>query len=243
MRRLIWFSCGAASAAAAKIGCEAYGDSCEVIYCDTMATEHPDNQRFFDDVQGWIGREIRVVKSDRYKTIDEVFERTRYMAGIAGARCTVEMKKLPREAYQAPGDVHIFGYTYDEQKRADRFEDNNPSVLVEWLLIDKKITKASCIEMLKDADIALPQMYADGFDHNNCIGCVKATSPGYWARTKRLFPDVFARRAHQSRLLGVKLARVKGERVHLDLVPDDADEPDDDIECGPMCQMPLPFDM
>lgn len=238
-RRLIWFSCGAASAVAAKLATEAY-DDLEVVYCDTMSTEHPDNARFFDDVQRWIGRPIRRLQSARFASVDDVFERTRYMAGIAGARCTVEMKKVPREEFQRPDDIHIFGYTADpsEQLRAVKFEDNNPALFVEWVLIERGVTKADCLRLLAEAGIALPVMYALGFDHNNCLGCVKATSPGYWNRTRRLFPEVFARRAAQSRLLGARLVRVKGKRIFLDELPPEADAPDDDIECGPVCQQP-----
>jgi hypothetical protein len=237
-RTLVWFSCGAASAVAAKLAVETYGERCEVVTCDTISTEHPDNRRFFDDVQRWIGRDIRVIRSEKFASIDEVFERTRYMAGPAGARCTVEMKKIPRVEYQHPDDTHVFGYTADETKRAESFERHNPSLNVEWLLIDRGISKADCLAHLSRSGIALPVMYALGFDHNNCLGCVKAQSPGYWNRTRRLFPGVFARRAAVSRLLGAKLALVKGERVYLDVLPPDADAPDDDIDCGPVCQTP-----
>lgn len=239
MRHLIWFSCGAASAVAAKLGAEAYGSRCEVVYCDTMATEHPDNRRFFEDVQRWIDRPITVIRSAKYATIDDVFERTKYMAGLAGARCTTELKKLPRESFQHPDDVHVFGYTTEEGKRAADFEERNPSLKVDWLLIEQNITKDRCLAILRSAGIALPVMYALGFDHNNCIGCVKATSPGYWNRTRRAFPDVFERRARQSRAINARLVRVKGERVFLDQLPPDEDAPDDDIECGPVCQMPM----
>lgn len=240
MRRVLWFSCGGASAVAAKLAVDAYGDGCTVAYCDTMKTEHPDNERFFNDVQAWIGRPIKRIRSDKYASIDEVFERTKYMAGVNGARCTTEMKKLPREAFQQPGDIHIFGYTADEQKRADDFEARNPSLQVEWLLIDRGITKTECLRILNQHRIALPAMYSLGFAHNNCLGCVKATSPGYWNRTRRLFPEVFARRAAQSRALGVRLARIgKDERVFLDELPEDAWGADDPIECGPVCQMEL----
>lgn len=239
MRRIVWFSCGAASAVAAKLAVEKYGQLCQVVYCDTMATEHQDNQRFFTDVERWIGRRIVVIKSNRYGTVDEVFEKRRYMSGIAGAICTTEMKKAPREAFQFQDDVHLFGYTYDEQVRADDFEHNNPPLSLEWILIDQFITKAECLRRLRQAGIGLPAMYGLGFEHNNCIGCVKATSPGYWNRTRRLFPDVFARRARQSRAIGARLARLDGERVFLDELPADADAPDDAIDCGPVCQMPL----
>jgi hypothetical protein len=55
--------------------------------------------------------------------------------------------------------------------------------------------------------------------------------------------EVFERRARQSRLLGVRLVRVKGVRIFLDELPPDADAPDDDIECGPVCQTPEVVDV
>lgn len=237
-RMVVWFSCGAASAVAAKLAVEKYGDHCEVAYCDTMATEHPDNQRFFNDVQAWIGRPITTIRSEKYGTIDDVFERTRYMAGINGARCTTELKKLPRVAWQRESDTHIFGYTQGEEKRATSFENNNQALHVEWILIDQGVSKDKCLELLSVAGIKLPAMYALGFDHNNCLGCVKATSPGYWNRIRRHFPETFAKRAQQSKAIGVRLVRIKNVRRFLEELPPDADAPDDDIECGPVCQTP-----
>lgn len=237
-RIVVWFSCGAASAYAAKLAVDRYGEACTVVYCDTLSTEHPDNARFFADVKRWLGKPIEVIRSPTYTDIDDVFQRTRYMAGIAGARCTTELKKLPRLAFQRDSDVHVFGYTVEEKKRAASFEAANPALEVEWLLIDEGVTKQDCKDALAAAGIALPEMYALGFDHNNCIGCPKATSAGYWNRVRRLFPDVFARRARQSRLLGARLVRVSGTRVFLDELPPDEDAPDDDIDCGPVCQTP-----
>lgn len=238
-RRVVWFSCGAASAVAAKLTLDKYGkERVEVVYCDTMSTEHPDNERFFKDVEKWIGHPIKRIKSETYKDIDDVFQRTRYMSGIKGARCTVEMKKAPREAYQRHDDIHIFGYTSDEQKRADTFDDNNPTLFTEWLLIEESVSKEDCLKLLKSAGIKLPEMYAMGFDHNNCLGCVKATSPGYWNKVRKYFPEVFDRRAKQSRLLGVRLTRVKGKRIFLDELDPGESAPDDQIECGPVCQTP-----
>lgn len=238
-RRVAWFSCGAASAVAAKLAVDTYGATCEVVYCDTMSTEHPDNGRFFVDVENWIGRAITVIKSEKYASIDEVFERRRFMSGPRGAICTTELKKFPRVAWQKIDDVHIFGYTADEQKRADAFEEHNQSLMVEWLLIDRGVTKDDCLGLLARAGIGLPVMYSLGFDHNNCIGCVKATSPGYWNRTRRLFPETFERRAQQSRAIGARLVRINDVRHFLDELPAGEDAPDDDIDCGPMCQMPL----
>lgn len=261
-RVLSWFSCGAASAVAAKYAIEEHGADVEVVLCDTLEAEHPDNRRFLADVERWLDRKVTVIRSSRYRSVDDVFERARYMSGPAGARCTVEMKKLPREEYQRPGDLHVFGFTADEERRALAFEKNNPSVDVQHVLVERGITKQACYAELERAGIALPAMYALGFDHNNCIGCVKATSPGYWNRVRRLFPEHFARRAEQARAIGARLARVsvaEGEqipgalpahrygrvvnyRVFLDVLPPEADAPDDaEIECGPACQLGFDF--
>ncbi len=49
-RIVVWFSCGAASAVAAMLATLTY-EQVSIVYCDTMESEHPDNQRFFDDVE------------------------------------------------------------------------------------------------------------------------------------------------------------------------------------------------
>jgi len=234
----VWFSCGAASAVAAKLAVELYGDGCEIVHCDTLSAEHPDNVRFLRDVERWVGRAIVTIKSDKFASVDDVFWKTKYMAGIAGARCTTEMKKLPRLAFQRPDDIHVFGYTSEEQKRAAGFEDRNPELAVEWVLIVHAVRKATCLDVLREDGIEIPAMYRLGFDHNNCIGCVKATSPKYWNAIRRQFPEAFWRRVYQSRVLGVRLARIGGKRVFLDEIPPDATGPDEDIECGPVCQTP-----
>lgn len=237
MKRIVWFSCGAASAVAAKLATIEYPNNVEVVYCDTMASEHPDNERFFFDVQKWIGKQIKIIHSAKYVDIDDLFDRSGYMAGIAGAKCTTEMKKFPREAYQKADDIHVFGYTADETKRAEQFEERNPALHVEWILIDQKVTKRDCLRFLSDANIALPAMYSLGFEHNNCLGCVKATSPTYWNRVRKLFPEVFEKRAKQSRRIGARLVRVNNERVFLDeLDPDAQGDLFEEIECGPVCQ-------
>ena len=249
-RRVVWFSCGAASAVAAKLTVEAYGDGCEVVYCNTLSAEHPDNARFFADVERWIERPITVIRSAKFASVDDVFERRRYMAGPNGAICTTQMKKIPRLEWQQPDDVHVFGYTADERKRADDFEKHNPEIAVEHILIDEWVTKAECLARVRAAGIVLPAMYALGFEHNNCLGCVKSQSPGYWNLTRRLFPDVFEKRIRQSRAIGCRLVKIRlpGDppsddppRHFLDELPEGADAPQDDIECGPACQMPLPF--
>lgn len=235
-RVIVWFSCGAASAVAAKLAVDKYGDRVEAVYCNTLASEHPDNARFMQDVERWIGKKVTIISSTKYESIDEVFEKTRYMAGISGARCTVEMKKLPRLKFQQPDDLHIFGLTADEDKRITRFTGDHPDLDLEWNLQDANLDKDDCLRMIVEAGIVLPAMYSLGYKNNNCIGCVKATSAKYWDKVRKDFPEVFARRAAQSRAIGVRLTRVKGERIFLDDLPAKGIRGKlEDISCGPDC--------
>ena len=241
-RVVAWFSCGAASAVASKLAVVKYGSQCDVVYCDTSKSEHWDNERFFHDVEQWLGREIIVLSSSKYDSIDEVFEQTRYMAGLKGARCTIEMKKVPRFEFQQPDDTHVFGYTVEELKRIAKFEKNNPELNLEWVLRDAGLTKQACLDMLEGAGIEIPAMYKLGYRNNNCIGCVKASSSKYWNKVREDFPGTFARRARQSRELGAKLVyynptgKGRGKRIFLDELPASADDGVlENISCGPEC--------
>ncbi len=234
-RTLCWFSYGAASAVALKLMVDKYGPSVEALNCNTAASEHPDNARFKADVERWVGCQVKVLSS-KYATVEEVFAKERYMSGIAGAKCTVEMKKKPRFAYQRADDRHVFGLTADEGKRIALFEKNNPELILEWPLRDAGLTKGDCLNLIAAAGIVLPAMYRLGYSNNNCLGCVKSQSPAYWNKIRRDFPAVFARRCEQSRMLNVKLIKVKGVRVFLDeLAPDNTEDLKEDLSCGPQC--------
>jgi 3'-phosphoadenosine 5'-phosphosulfate sulfotransferase (PAPS reductase)/FAD synthetase len=235
-RVVVWFSCGAASAVAAKLALQKY-PTAHVVYCDTLKEEHPDNRRFLSDVQAWIGKPVEIIASKKYADVEDVWERTRYMSGIHGAPCTREMKKIPRADYQYPNDLHIFGLTEDEQGRITKFETDNSDLEFEWVLRDAGITKDDCYALLEAEGIKLPVMYSLGFTNNNCIGCVKATSPKYWDRVRRHFPEVFRRRAEQSRKIGCRLVRYHGVRIFLDELPDLITDKrkEEDIECGVIC--------
>ena len=256
-RVLVWFSCGAASAVAAKLAVDKYGDRCEVLYCDTLAFEHPDNMRFFKDVEKWIGKEIKILKSEKYKDIYDVFEKTRYLDGVHGARCTTELKKNVRLAYERPGDIQIFGLTYDEQGRMRMFEERNQDIDLEWILDDHKINKSNCYAWIREAGIELPEMYKLGYNNNNCIGCVKGQS-GYWNKIRVDFPEAFERMAKMERKLDVAINKSYAKKIKLacgsiinnpnearfrifldELHPEAGrDVPMPDIECGVLCVNP-----
>jgi hypothetical protein len=249
-RVLAWFSCGSASAYAAKLAVEKYGDRCEVLYCDTLAYEHPDNRRFLADVEFWIGKPVAILKSAEYADIYDVFQKTRWLIGTEGARCTTELKKNVRKAYQTVEDIHVFGFTVEEgqegpRNRIKKLREENPEIYAEFPLFERGITKAECHRAIAAAGIEQPVMYRMGYKNNNCIGCVKG-GMGYWNKIRRDFPEAFERMAKVERELDAAVCKKEGKnkdgtrwrkRIFLDeLKPTDGryhKEPD--IECGVLC--------
>ncbi len=251
-RSLVWFSCGVASACAAKLAVEhRRDDRLQVLYCDTLKYEHPDNIRFLRSVEEWLQWPITILAAKQPEYCDEdgkpdiyrVFDSTGWLVGPQGARCTTELKKNVRKGFQYPDDVHVFGLCADEASRIAKFRSENPELLCEWNLYAAGYTKAKCKATIREAGIELPALYRMGYKNNNCIGCVKGQM-GYWNKIRVDYPDAFARMAAQERKMGIAICkRYDGNTripVFLDeLRPDQGNygqEPD--IECGPQCVNP-----
>lgn len=220
MTRVVsWFSCGAASAVATKLAIAKHR-AVTPAYCETGA-EHPDNARFMMECEDWFGCPVTRLKSDEYADTWAVWEKRRFLSGIHGAPCTGELKLAPRLAFQRLDDVHVFGYTADatDVERARRLRENYPEMTIETPLIERGLDKRACLAMVESAGIKLPPMYAMGFQNNNCIPCVKATSPNYWALVRREFPAEFERMVKLSRELGARLTRINDERIFIDEIP------------------------
>jgi hypothetical protein len=232
-RQIGWFSDGIASAITCKLLLREEPDAL-IVHCDT-GTEDEDNARFRADCQRWFNREILLLKNEQFEDNYAVWTKRRYMAGIAGAPCTMEQKVTPRLAFQKPGDVHAFGYTWDSRDRArfEAFQKNYPDLIVRAPLIEREISKANCLAMIQDVGIEPPRTYAMGFPNANCLmsGCVKATSPDYWSLFRKVFPDRFAKTAALSRELNARLVildretlpdgRTKNIRGFIDEIPAD----------------------
>lgn len=233
-RVLVWFSCGAASACAAKLTLEKYPDA-EILYCDTLAYEHEDNVRFIKDCEKWFGREIKFLRSEEYKDIYDVFDKTGWLVGHGMAKCTHYLKRDLRQEYQDVGDLHVFGMSIEEQKRITRFEEHNVELDLYWPLREAGMTKQDCIDMILSAGIEIPAMYRLGYKNNNCIGCVKY-GKGYWNKIREDFPESFDRMAKQERKMGVSMDK----HVYLDEMPRGVGRYESELnfDCGVTCEIP-----
>ena len=242
----VWFSCGAASAVAAKLTLRKYGLKNKVsIVNNPIKEEHEDNQRFLKDVEKWLDHPIEQAKSSKYPNQEckEVWTKRKFMSGPHGAPCTLELKKFARKEWEEihKPDYTVLGFTSEEQKRADRFMLTERDTLI-TPLISEGYNKQMCFDTILAAGIDLPYVYHVGMPNANCIGCVKASSSTYWNLVRREFPEVFKDRAEQSRELGAKLVWYKGKRISLDELPEDAKGhslKEYDFECGLFCEEKL----
>ena len=225
MRTVAWFSAGAASTCATRLAVDV-DPATVVAYCDP-GSEHPDTLRYIADVERWLGTQVLFLRSDKYEDTWDVFRKTRYLVGPSGARCTTELKKLVRRDFQHEDDTQVFGFTWEERKRAD------------------------CHAMVAEAGIEQHAMYRLGFSNANCIACPKG-GMSYWNRVRVHFPDEFNRMAAVERELNIAVnreeKRIDGKRVSFPVFLDELDpdrgrgEVEPEIECGVLCPTQMTFD-
>jgi hypothetical protein len=189
------FSCGAASAVATKLTLARFGHERVVIYNAFIAEEHPDNRRFLTDCERWFDHPVTVLRDEKYgASVHEVWRRKRFTKSAFGAPCSGLLKRELIESVCLPDDRNVFGFTVEEQNRADRWmkspvQEMRDSAM--FPLIEANLTHSDCLGMVERAGLVLPEMYRLGFNNANCIGCCKG-GEGYWNKIRAVFPDVFA---------------------------------------------------
>ena len=196
-----WFSAGCSSFVAAYI----MRDEIDRVVFIDVANQHPDTYRFLADCESVLGMEIDIICDFKFgASVDEVIERKRYINGVAGAPCTLELKKRVRQEWErqfAEPITYVWGFDADERARADRLEAGMVEFSHRFPLIERGLTKKDVHAICAELGIKRPAMYDMGYPNNNCIGCVKG-GMGYWNAIRRDFPDVFERRARQEREIG-----------------------------------------
>lgn len=238
---IAWFSCGATSAVACRLALELY-DDVHVYYVET-GSAHPDNARFIEDCQRWYGREINVLRSDKYSSVNDVIIGRRFINSPHGAACTYELKKKVRYKLQDElrhwdGQVVGFEYSPREINRAIRFSEQYPDTKALFPLIERKVTKQQALGIIEKAGIEIPAMYRLGYNNNNCIGCVKGGF-GYWNKVRKDFPDIFAEMAAAERKINAKCLKDGNGRVFLDELDPNLGNMTDVLlpECSLFCEV------
>lgn len=212
-KTVVWMSAGVSSFIAGWLYEQAGGPVDEWIYIH-VNDQHPDSLRFVRDCGLFLGREIKVLQSDRYKCVEDVIRDRKMINSPGGAPCTGMLKKAVRKKWEneqyAQGVTdftYVWGMDLAERKRAENMRVNFPEFTHEFPLIDRCLTKNDCHVLIDKLGVKKPQMYlgfrgpGSGYQNNNCIGCVKG-GMFYWNQIRKDFPEVFERRAKLEREIG-----------------------------------------
>jgi len=251
-RVVVWTSGGVTSAIAGKIATYEYKGVLPVHLVNTdTGSEDADNMRFMLQSSAWIGLPLEIIRNEKFIDTFAVYESSNFFKGPHGAKCTVELKKVPRRKYEdLAGDLQVFGFDADEQDRAEDFVMHNPEINTWFPLIEAGITKSNARQILLEAGIKEPRTYSEGFKNANCLerGCVNG-GMGYWNHMRKVRPRVFWNMAAEERKIGYAICskEIKGDNgervkipVYLDELAPDAGNYDAEpaFQCGLFCQLP-----
>lgn len=202
--KVVWISAGVSSFIAGWLVRDTVD---KWIYID-VKDQHPDSMRFVGDCEKLIGKNIEVLRSDKYEDVADVVRKTKMINSPFGASCTGMLKKAVRKKWEneqyrngITDLCYVWGMDASEKRRADSIIKNFPEFTHEFPLIDKGLSKEDCHALAKDLGLKRPLMYDMGYRNNNCIGCVKG-GMGYWNRIRKDFPKVFKARAELEREIG-----------------------------------------
>lgn len=218
------------------MACYLSKDIDKIIYTH-IDNQHPDSLRFLHDCERLLGRKIEILQSDRYKSIDDVIERTKCINTAYGAPCTRCLKKEVRREWERRNWEHhtyVWGYDENEKIRANNVANMMTDYDHEFPLIEHGLSKKECHGIADKLGLKRPVMYDLGYPNNNCIGCVKG-GMGYWNKIRKDFPEVFERRAKQEREIGHSC--IKG--VYLDELEPNRGRMDMEVmeDCTIACQL------
>lgn len=210
--KVCWISAGVSSFVAGWLVRDTVD---KYIYID-VEDQHADSIRFVKDCESAFGKPIEILKSSKFKNVDDVVRKYGVIMMRSGfAPCTNQLKKQVRHEWEAQHAdfelTYVWGIDPHEKHRAERMMETMPEFYHEFPLIDQNVSKEKAHQICRSLGIVRPLMYRLGYNNNNCIGCVKG-GMGYWNKIREDFPDVFESRAKLERDVGYSI--IKG--VYLD---------------------------
>lgn len=228
-RRVVMFSSGAGSWAAARRVADEHGtDNLILLFADVLG-EDEDNYRFLHEAAADIGGQLVTVTEGR--TIWEVFRDNRFLGNTRLANCSKFLKQQPArdwlDANCDPADTTVYvGIDWTEMHRLPAIERSYLPYVARAPLTEKPyLNRDQVLGMLRRRGIAPPRLYGMGFAHANCGGgCVRA-GQGQFAVLLKQMPERFAEwerneqelRDHLGKDVSILRDRTGGQVVPLTL--------------------------
>ena len=212
-RYVVQFSGGVTSWAAARRLVDQHGADQVLLLLANTNSEAEDWWPFVQACQQDLGVEMVVLDNDGM-TIWDAFRKHRFLGNTRVDICSRALKREPLRAWletNCDPAYHriVMGFDWDEEHRAKRTAERWLPWQVECPMAGPPYTdKAALIEDLRARGIQVPDLYSQGFDHNNCAGtCVKG-GQAHWRRVLLLRRDDYLRAEGEEEKLRAELGDV-----------------------------------
>lgn len=201
---------GIGSWAACRLWIDQHGaEGMALLFADTLY-EDEDTYRFLEDAASEL--DVSLYRVSATKDIWSVFRDHRWIGNSQLAHCSWDLKTEPSRHWirsAAPeATTIIVGIDATEDHRL-------PDITARWgtegltvraPLVEAGWWKRRAQDAAERVGLKPPRMYAMGFGHANCIGCVKG-GQGHWLRVRQHFPDMFSYHAEQEAKLRAELGQ------------------------------------
>ena len=234
--KVCWISAGVSSFVAGYLERDSID---KFIYID-IADQHPDSMRFIKDCEKVLGKEIEILTSTEYSSVEDCVKAFNGFRNAYNsfAPCTNWLKKRVRKEWEYQHrdyDItYVWGMDYNEKHRADRLTETMFEFNHCFPLIERGLTKEEAHGICAELGIKRPAMYDLGYNNNNCIGCVKG-GMGYWNKIRTDFPEVFESRSKLEREVGNSILK----ECYLDELDPSRGRMSDEIptDCNIFCML------
>lgn len=195
MKHIVMFSGGASSSYLSWLVAQKYGKENTILLHTPTGAEHPDADRFRQEVADYIG--LSMTEKSCGMDLWQLIEKENCLPSSFIPFCTrilkIEQSRKFWKSMKEDYTVH-FGYGMKEwrriQKQKIRLEVEG--INSEYLIFEKNISEEEIKRTIReDWKICLPEPYKY-LEHNNCIPCFKA-GKGHFRRVAKYYPDYFKR--------------------------------------------------
>jgi len=188
---------GIASAASAILGYQR-GLSQSLVFADTTQ-EESDLYRFANEVAEQCKQPLIILRDGRDPW--DVFVDEKYIGNSRIAPCSKHLKTKQVRRWlktNAPDATLVLGMYRDEEDRLERAAKGWAPIPVISLLIEHHIFPGDARDIIERCGIRTPELYDNGFPHDNCGGACVRAGQGQWATLLERFPERYAH--HEARM-------------------------------------------
>lgn len=166
----------------------------EMVFADTKG-EHPTTYQYIMDLSLALKKPVRWLQDGR--DIWDVFIDSKYLGNTRVAPCSRILKTEPVKAHlaehAAPDDPLVLGMDWSELDRIERAQKIWSPRPVVSLINQFKLKRTEFDALLSKYFDYEPQLYTDGFPHNNCAGACVRGGLKQWATVLERMPEQYAK--------------------------------------------------